>query len=73
MRLQDSAFLSDEPPEFGRNAVKKKQHKNYQDEDKKSAINKKLILRVLALVYPQLVGISEFMPFPRLLNQKQSL
>ena len=30
---------------FGRNVVKKKQHKNYQDEDKKSAINKKLILR----------------------------
>ena len=30
---------------FGRNLVKKKQHKNYQDEDKKSAINKKLILR----------------------------
>ena len=29
---------------FGRNVVKKKQHKNYQDEDKKSAINKKLIL-----------------------------
>ena len=26
---------------FGRNVVKKKQHKNYQDEDKKSAINKK--------------------------------
>ena len=25
---------------------KKKQHKNYQDEDKKSAINKKLILRL---------------------------
>ena len=28
---------------FGRNVVKKKQHKNYQDEDKKSAINKKKI------------------------------
>ena len=27
---------------FGRNVVKKKQHKNYQDEDKKSAINKKI-------------------------------
>ena len=26
---------------FGRNVVKKKQHKNYQDDDKKSAINKK--------------------------------
>ena len=26
---------------FGRNVVKKKQHKNYQDEDKKSAMNKK--------------------------------
>ena len=26
---------------FGRNVVKKKQYKNYQDEDKKSAINKK--------------------------------
>ena len=25
---------------FGRNVVKKKQHKNYEDEDKKSAINK---------------------------------
>ena len=25
---------------FDRNVVKKKQHKNYQDEDKKSAINK---------------------------------
>ena len=32
---------------FGRNVVKKKQHKNYQDEDKKSAINKKLILTFL--------------------------
>ena len=29
------------------NVVKKKQHKNYQDEDKKSAINKKLIFSVL--------------------------
>ena len=31
---------------FGRNVVRKKQHKNknYQDEDKKYAINKKLIL-----------------------------
>ena len=28
---------------FGRNIVKKKQHKNYQDEEKKSAINKKNI------------------------------
>ena len=27
---------------FGWNAVKKKQHKNYQDEEKKSAINKKI-------------------------------
>ena len=27
---------------FGRNVVKKKQLKNYQDEDKKSAINKKI-------------------------------
>ena len=26
---------------FGQNVVKKKQHKNYQDQDKKSAINKK--------------------------------
>ena len=33
---------------FVRNVVKNKQHKNYQDEDKKSAIseNKKLILKV---------------------------
>ena len=30
---------------FGQNVAKKKQHKNYQDEDKKSTINKKLILR----------------------------
>ena len=30
---------------FGRNVVNKKQHKNYQDEDKKSVINKKLILK----------------------------
>ena len=29
---------------FGRNVVKKKQHKNNQDEDKKSVINKKLII-----------------------------
>ena len=29
---------------------KKKQHKNYQDEDKKSAINKKLILRLKSLI-----------------------
>ena len=29
---------------FCRNVVKKKQRKNYQDEDKKSAINEKLIL-----------------------------
>ena len=28
---------------FGWNVVKKKQYKNYQDEDKKSAINKKKI------------------------------
>ena len=34
---------------FGRNVVKKKQHKNYQDEDKKFAINKKLILDLFAL------------------------
>ena len=27
---------------FGRNVVKKNQYKNYQDEDKKSAINKKI-------------------------------
>ncbi len=27
---------------FGRNVVKKKQHTNYQDEDKKSAIKKKI-------------------------------
>ena len=27
---------------FGRNVMKKKQHKNYEDEDKKSAINKKI-------------------------------
>ena len=27
---------------FGQNVVKKKQHKNYQDEDKKSAINKRI-------------------------------
>ena len=27
---------------FGRNVVKKIQHKNYQDEDKRSAINKKM-------------------------------
>ena len=31
---------------FGRTVVKKKQHKNYQDEGKKSSINKKLILRL---------------------------
>ena len=38
---------------FGRNIVKKKQHKNYQDEDKKSTINlkkKKLILRLRNLI-----------------------
>ena len=35
---------------FGRNEVKKKQHKNYQDEDKKSAINKRLILRLRSLI-----------------------
>ena len=29
---------------FDRNVVKKKQHKNYQDEDKKSAINKKKLI-----------------------------
>ena len=34
---------------FGRNLVKKKQYKNYQDEDKKSAINKKLILELRSL------------------------
>ena len=32
---------------FDRNVVKKKQHKNYQDEDNNSAINEKLILRFL--------------------------
>ena len=35
---------------FGRNVMKKKQHKNYQDTDKKSAINKKLILRLRSLI-----------------------
>ena len=35
---------------FGWNVVKKKQHKNYQDGDKKSAINKKLILRLRSLI-----------------------
>ena len=35
---------------FDRNIVKKKQHKNYQDEDKKSAINEKLILRLRNLI-----------------------
>ena len=35
---------------FGRNVVKKKQNKNYQDEDKKSTINKKLILRLRSLI-----------------------
>ena len=34
---------------FGRNVVKKKQRKNDQDEDKKSAINKKIILRLRSL------------------------
>ena len=34
---------------FGRNVVKKNQHKNYQDEEKKSAINKKSILNLLSL------------------------
>ena len=39
-----SRFIPWRRPEvkFGRNALKKKQHKNYQDEDKKSAINKKI-------------------------------
>ena len=32
---------------FGRNVVKKKQHKNYYDEDKKSAIYKKLIPKLV--------------------------
>ena len=51
MRLQDSSFLSEVTVnhlkkargEFGRNVVKEeknKQKKTYQDEDKKSAINK---------------------------------
>ena len=31
------------------NVVKKEQHKNYQDEDKKPAINKKIILRLRSL------------------------
>ena len=46
---------------FGRNVVKKKLHKNYQDEDKKSAINKKLILRLRSLVskWFQLKDISD--------------
>ena len=34
----------------GNLAERKKQHKNYQDEDKKSAINKKLILRLRCLI-----------------------
>ena len=45
---QKSRLITWRRPEvkFGQNVVKKKQHKNYQDEDKKSAINKKLILRL---------------------------
>ena len=37
---------------FGRNVVKEEttQKKNYQDEDKKSAINKKLILNYCRLI-----------------------
>ena len=35
---------------FGLNIVKKKQHQNYQDENKKSTINKKLILRLRSLI-----------------------
>ena len=37
---------------YGRNVVKKKQLKNYQDEDWKSAINKKLILILIWPVFP---------------------
>ena len=36
---------------FGRKVVKRKQHKNYQDENKKSAMNKELILRVFLGFY----------------------
>ena len=38
------------PKRSERRNKKKKQKKNYQDEDKKSAINKKLILRLKSLI-----------------------
>ena len=39
------------PPSAAPRAPKKKQRKNYQDEDKKSAINKKLILRLIFFIF----------------------
>ena len=36
---------------FGRNVVKKKQHKNYQDEDKKSVMNKKINSQIKTRFY----------------------
>ena len=42
---------------FVQNVVKKKQHKNYLDEDKKSAINKKLILMKVTII-PIVIGAS---------------
>ena len=59
VRLQDSALLSEVAVNhlkkargeiWPKRSEKKKQHKNYQDEDKKSAINKKLILRLRSLI-----------------------
>ena len=60
IRLQDSSFLSEvavkitwrrPDVKFGRNEVKEETtQKNYQDEDKKSAIIKKLILRLGSLI-----------------------
>ena len=53
---RDSTPLSAAPRACGTvdrgwNIVKKKQHKNYQDEDKKSTINKKLILTMMVISY----------------------
>ena len=51
--------------------MKKKQHKNknYQDEDKRSAINKKLILKYLQDFNPNLLNEIKYMT-AKVVNQK---
>ena len=45
---------------IGRNVVKKKQHKNYQDEDKKSARNEKKINSQIKKPHLKMIPIKDY-------------